>query len=268
MIIGKILSKKNRALLRELVATDFKLRYQGSALGYAWSLLRPLLLFLILYVVFVKFLKIGAGIPHYPVYLLLGTVIWNFFGEITSQGVGAVVGRSELIRKIRIPLWTIVLSSSISALINFFLNLVVVAVFMVANHVDLSVTVLWLPLILVEMYAFALGLSLFLSAAFVKFRDLSYIWEVVLQGGFYVTPILYPLSRITNLHLQKLIFMNPMAQVIQDARYATVTHDTVTIYKLMSHSLWLYTPFAIVAAVLLGGLLYFRKEAKYFAENV
>src|SRR5579863_5995096 len=96
-------SKQNRALLSELVRTDFKLRYQGSVLGYTWSLLRPLLLFLILYVVFVKFLKLGNGVPHFPVYLLLGIVIWNFFTEMTVQSTTSIVGRGDLIRKIRIP---------------------------------------------------------------------------------------------------------------------------------------------------------------------
>src|SRR5579871_1678611 len=127
-------TKKNRALLGELVRTDFKLRYQGSALGYAWSLLRPLLLFLILYVVFVKFLKLGNGVPHYPVYLLLGIVIWNFFNEMTVQSLGSIVGRGDLIRKIKIPRWIIVFSSSISALINLLLNLVVVGIFVAINH--------------------------------------------------------------------------------------------------------------------------------------
>lgn len=157
----RFFSKQNRALLSELVRTDFKLRYQGSVLGYAWSLLRPLLLFLILYIVFVKFLKIGAGVPHYPVYLLLGIVIWNFFIEMTSQSLGSIVGRGDLIRKIRIPRWMIVFSSSISAVINLMLNLVVIVFFMVANHVNLLATTIWLPLILFEVYIFALGLSLF-----------------------------------------------------------------------------------------------------------
>src|SRR5574337_1882641 len=130
-------SKKNRALIAELVRTDFKLRYQGSLLGYAWSLLRPLLLFLILYIVFVKFLKLGHSIPHFPIYLLLGIVLWNFFNEMTVQSLGSIVGRGDLIRKIRIPRWIIVLSSSISALINLFLNLIVVVIFLLINHVDL-----------------------------------------------------------------------------------------------------------------------------------
>src|SRR3989344_3597432 len=120
----RIFSKKNRALLSELVRTNFKLRYQGSVLGYAWSLLHPLLIFIILYVVFVRFLKIGQGVPHYPVYLLLGIVIWNFFRETTSHSLTAIVSRGDLIRKIRIPRWIIILSSSISALINLVLNLI------------------------------------------------------------------------------------------------------------------------------------------------
>src|SRR5579871_2951566 len=132
--VKAIFSKQNRALLAELVRTDFKLRYQGSFLGYAWSLLRPLLIFVILYVVFVKFLKLGNSIPHYPVYLLLGIVIWNFFIEMTTQSLGSIVGRGDLIRKIRIPRWIIVFSSSLSALINLLLNLVVVGIFVAINH--------------------------------------------------------------------------------------------------------------------------------------
>lgn len=267
-MIRRVFSKKNRALLAELVRTDFKLRYQGSVLGYAWSLLRPLLLFVILYLVFVKFLKLGTEVPHFPVYLLLGIVIWNFFNEMTMQSLGSIVGRGDLIRKIRIPRWIIVLSSSISALINLLLNLVVVCVFLVINHVDLLQTTLWLPLILLEVYIFAVGISLFLAAAFVKYRDVGYIWEVILQAGFYLTPILYPLARITNLTFQKIIMINPMAQTIQDARYAAVTHQTRTMHQVFAGSMYQYLPYAITAVVLVGGLLYFKSQSKYFAENI
>lgn len=263
-------SKKNRALVAELVRTDFKLRYQGSVLGYAWSLLRPLFLFVILYVVFVRFIKLGADVPHYPIYLLLGVVLWNFFNEMTVQSLGSIVGRGDLIRKIRIPRWIIILSSSLSAMINLFLNLIVVTAFLFINHVDLLKTTLWLPLILLEIYIFALGLSLFLSAAFVKFRDMNYIWEVILQAGFYLTPILYPLTKITNVTFQKLIILNPMAQSIQDARYAAITHDrkVITAHRLFLGGWHEYIPFAIVVIVLIGGMAYFRKESKYFAENI
>ncbi len=267
-MISRVFNKTNRALLAELVRTDFKLRYQGSILGYAWSLLRPLLMFLILYLVFVKFLKIGGDVPHFPIYLLLGIVIWNFFAEMTSQSLGSIVGRGDLIRKIRIPRWIIVFSSSISALINLGLNLVVVLIFMFVNHLDLLKTSLWLPLILLEVYILALGLSLFLAAAFVRYRDIGYIWEVILQAGFYLTPILYPISIITNLHLQKLLFMNPMAQAIQDARYSVVTHQTVTIYKVFGGRLIELVPYVLVVAVLVLGVIFFRRESKFFAENI
>jgi ABC-2 type transport system permease protein len=194
--------------------------------------------------------------------------MWNFFVEMTMQSLGSIVGRGDLIRKIRIPRWLIVLSSSIGAVINLVLNLLVIAVFMVLGHVDLMSTIFWVPLILVEVYLLALGMSLFLSAAFVKYRDMTYIWEVILQAGFYLTPILYPLSRITNLTFQKVILLNPMAQAIQDARYALITHATLTPHKLFQGGWHELIPFAIVAIVLMGSLAYFRKESKYFAENI
>lgn len=264
------ISKENRALLSELVRTDFKLRYQGSVLGYAWSLLRPLLLFLILYVVFVKFLKIGGDIPHFPVYLLLGIVLWNFFAEMTTQSLGSIVGRGDLIRKIRIPRWMIVFSSSISAVINLGLNLVVIGVFLAINKVDISAYILLLPLILIEIYLFALGLSFFLSAAFVKYRDISYVWEVGMQAAFYLTPILYPLAMITNVTFQKILLINPMAQAIQDARFVTVVQDSqvITIFRVFDGGWYVMIPFIIVLLSLVGGILYFKKESKYFAENI
>lgn len=265
-----IFSKQNRALLSELVRTDFKLRYQGSVLGYAWSLLRPLFLFVILYMVFIKVLKSVGGIPHPQIYLLLGIVIWNFFLEVTTQSLGSIVGRGDLIRKIRIPRWMIVFSSSISAVINLLLNLIVVAIFMAINHVSLMSTILLLPLILIEVYLLALGAALFLSAAFVKYRDVTYIWEVILQAGFYLTPILYAMSMIPNVTYQKLILLNPMAQAIQDARYAVVTHSplVVTTSRIFDGGWYMFIPFVIVVAVVIVGFTYFKKEAKYFAENI
>lgn len=267
-MLKHVLSKQNRALLSELVRTDFKLRYQGSVLGYTWSLLRPLLMFLILYIVFAKFLKIGGDIPNYPIYLLLGIVLWQFFSDMTNQSLGSVVGRGDLIRKIRIPRWMIVLSSSVSAVINLLLNLIVVGVFMAFNQLEPKISIIWFPIILAEIYIFALGLSLFLSAAFVKYRDISYIWEVVIQAGFYLTPILYPLAVITNATFQKAILLNPMAQAIQDARNVVVTQETITIAEVFNNSAARVLPFMISLAVLIVGILYFKRESKTFAENL
>lgn len=248
--------------------TDFKLRYQGSVLGYAWSLLRPLLLFIILYLVFVKGLKVGGTIPNFPVYLLLGIVMWNFFSEMTSQSLGSIVDRGDLIRKVRIPRWIIVLSSSVSALINLGLNLLVVLVFMLITHVNIMESSLWLPIILIQLYLFSLGMSFFLATAFVKYRDVSYIWEVIMQAGFYVTPIIYPLTVITNIDFQKLILLNPVAVAMQDARHALITHASPTIDSVFGGSVYRLIPYGITIIVFIVGLMYFKREAKDFAENL
>lgn len=267
MVLQKILSKQNRALLRELVVTDFKLRYQGSVLGYAWSLLKPLLMFAVLYVVFVEFLRLGRDIEHFPVYLLLGIVIWNFFTETTGQSLTSIVARGDLIRKIRIPRWIIVVSASVSALINLGLNLIVVGVFLILNGVDITPNILLLPVSLIEVYLFALGLSFFLAAVFVRFRDIGNIWDVIVQIGFYVTPILYPLSMVPNEFFQKLILMNPMAQAIQDARYSAVTQEAVTTWSVVTG--WkVFIPLAIIVVALVIGVLYFKKHSIRFAEDL
>lgn len=263
------ITKQNWTLLSELVRTDFKLRYQASFLGYAWSLLRPLMLFSILYVIFAVVIKSGDGIPHFPVYLLLGIVLWTFFTEMTTLSLGSIVNRGDLIRKIRIPCWIIVFSSSISALINLGLNLLVFIVVMLVNHVEIHRSILLFPLILLEVYIFALGISLLLSAAFVKFRDLSYIWEVILQLGFYATPILYSMSIIPP-RFQKLQLLNPMAQALQDARYSVVSHSqkVITASSAFNGNWEQLIPIFGVILTLTAGLIYFRSQAKYFAENI
>ncbi len=269
MSLKSIFNKRNQVLLRELVVTDFKLRYQGSILGYAWSVLRPLLLFGILYVIFALVIKSGDGIPYFPVYLLLGIVIWTFFTDMTTQSLGSIVGRGDLIRKINIPRWIIVFSSSILAVINLALNMIVVAIAMIINQVDLMSTSLLIIPLFVELYVFGLGLSLLLSAAFVKFRDLGYIWEVILQMGFYATPILYSMS-IVPIALQKWQIINPVAQVMQDARWALVTHDekVVTIWRIFDGGWYLFVPIVIVISILIAGIFYFRSQSKSFAENI
>ena len=215
-------------LLRELVRTDFKVRYQNSILGYVWSLLRPLLLFVILYLVFTKFLKVGDSVPNYPVYLLLGLLFWNFFVEVTMGSVTAIVGKGDLIRKINFPKYVILLSIICSALINFGLTSIVVVIFMIVGHVGVTWSALWLIPLILELILIALTAGFFLSAAFVKYRDLSFIWEVIIQAAFYITPILYPLSRIPHA-FSKFMILNPFAQVIQDSRYVLITHSTETI---------------------------------------
>lgn len=264
----RLFSKENKALLFELVRTDFKLRYQGSALGYLWSLLKPLLLFIILYVVFVSFLKIGKDIEHFPVYLLLGIVLWNFFTEMTVQSLGSVVARGDLIRKIRIPRWMIVFSTSISATINLVLSLVVVVIFMLVNGVRIELIALTLPLYIAILYLLALGFSFFLSAAYVKYRDTSYIWEIILQAGFYATPIIYPIQLVNNEIIQKLLLLNPIAFTIQGARHVAVTKQSLTVTSIFGDVSYVLIPITITTLIFLAGIFYFQKQSHSFAENI
>ena len=269
MKISNIFSRRNRILLRELVITDFKLRYQGSILGYGWSLLKPLFLFAIMYFVFGFLIKLGS-IEHFSVYLLLGILLWNFFSEATNQGMASVVGRGDLIRKISLPKYIIVLSTTISALINLCLNLVIVAIFMIFNGVELQATIWLFPIYIVEIYLLALGLAFFLSALNVKYRDTSHIWEIIMQAAFYATPIIYTLGIVIEKSetAAKFLLLNPMAQAIQDARYALITHDTVTSASLFTNNIYTLIPWVIVIVVFVGGTLYFKKKSKHFAENI
>lgn len=270
MKLSNIFSRRNRILLRELVITDFKLRYQGSVLGYLWSLLKPLFLFAVLYVVFVYFLRFGSDVEHFPIYLLLGIVMWSFFTEATSQGMSAIVSRGDLIRKINFPKYIIVVSGTISALINLTLNLIVVLLFMLINGVDIKATVLLFPLNILELYIFSLAVAFFLAAAYVKFRDISHIWEVLLQAAFYATPILYPLSLVISKSeiAAQVMLLNPAAQIIQDGRYNLVTHQTTTTSSLIQNPFYAVIPYVIVAVTIVFASWYFKKSQKYFAENV
>ena len=167
----RFLTQKNRSILREMVSTDFKVRYQGSDIGSAWSVLKPLFLFAILYIVFVKFLGVGKGIPHYGVALLFGIVLWSFFAEATVTGMNAIVNRADLIKKISIPRYLVVVSSVSSAFINLIINLLVVLLFAIIDGVDPLKTWLLIPLFVIELLAFALALSFFLISLYVKYRD-------------------------------------------------------------------------------------------------
>ncbi|MBL8160190.1 ABC transporter permease [Candidatus Saccharibacteria bacterium] len=258
-------------LLRELVITDFKLRYHGSVLGYIWSLLRPLALFAILYVVFVWFLRVGEGVPHYPIYLLLGIVLWNYFAEVTNNGVSAILGRGDLIRKINFPKYVIVLSGSLSALINLGINLVVVALFMVVFGTELQpAALIFVPLLIIQLFVLALGVAFLLSALYVKFRDIGYIWEVFMQGAFYATPILYPVTYVMEkaYWAAQLQMLNPMAQIVQDIRYYMVTTDAITIHTLFDNPLLTWLPVVLSGLIFWLGATYFKRQSRYFAEKV
>jgi ABC-2 type transport system permease protein len=269
MKLSNIFSRKNRILLRELVVTDFKLRYQGSALGYAWSVLKPLFLFVILYVVFEKFLRLGRDIEHFPVYLLLGVVLWGFFTEATTQGLQSIVSRGDLIRKINFPKYVIVISGTISALINVLINMVVVVIFSLVNGVEFRPEAFLIIPLLLELYVFALAVAFFLAAVNAKFRDVGYLWEIFLQAAFYATPIIYPLQMVMKEAgwAAKWIMLNPVAQSIQDIREVLITQQTVQLYDLV-HGWKVLIPFILIGIVALLAVFYFKRNQKFFAEQI
>jgi ABC-2 type transport system permease protein len=188
--------------------------------------------------------------------------------EVTVGSVSAIANKGELLRKISFPRYVIVLAGSFSAVINLMLNLIVVAVFMHFGHLAFSWHDLYILPLLAELFIFSLAVAFFLSATYIRFRDVSYIWDVIIQAGFYATPILYPLTRIPHKYA-KLLILNPMAQMVQDIRYIVVTHKTINIATLYGDDkyIWLI-PFSIVIIVAVVGSLYFRSRSRFFAEEV
>lgn len=269
MKISNVFNRHNRILLRELVITDFKLRYQGSVLGYAWSLLKPLFLFIILYIVFDRFLRLGRDIEHFPVYLLIGVVLWGFFTEATTNGLQSIVARGDLIRKINFPKYIIVISGTISSLINLVINMIVVGAFILINGVEVSWQALWVIPLIIELYVLSLAIAFFLAALNVKLRDIGYLWEIFLQAAFYATPILYPLAMVIGYSetAARIIMLNPVAQIIQDVRYVLVTPQSIRLYDLVQD--WrVIIPFVSIVVLVIVALLFFRKNSKYFAEQI
>jgi ABC-2 type transport system permease protein len=274
------MNSKNWILLKALVKTDFKLRYQGSLIGHLWSILKPLMQFTVMYIVFVRFLKFGKDIPNFAVALLLGMVIWGFFTEATSTSLTSIVMRGDLLRKISFPKEIIVLSVTINAFINFLINLIVVLFFSVLSHVKLTGYFYLTPLYIFPLFAFSLGVSFILATIFVYFRDIGPIWEVFMQAGLYMTPIIYPLSQIigTNIHHSSLnisdnqiisvMFMNPLATIIQDLRYNLIDPHNQTIGAFINHSWIIAIPYILPFVVLIIGYIIFKKHAKKFAEVI
>lgn len=264
-----ILSRRNRILLRELVVTDFKLRYQRSVLGYLWSLLKPLFLFAILYVVFDQFLRLGRDIEHFPVYLLLGIIVWSFFSEATVQGLQSIISRGDLIRKVNFPKYIIVVSGTISALINLLINMCVVLVFCLINQVAIRPEALLIIPLLIELYIFALAIAFFLAAINVKYRDAGYLWEIFLQAAFYATPILYPLQQVIKQMPEAApwLMLNPVAQIIQDMRQVLITKQTIQLYDLV-HGWKVIIPFLIIILTMALATFYFKRNQQRFAEQI
>lgn len=259
-------------VLRGLVKTDFRLRYQGSFLGIAWSVLKPLMMFCVMYVVFGKFLRMSDGTPTYPVVLLLGISSWQFVTESTNIGLRSVVDRGDLLRKIHFPNYIVVVSATMGALISYAINLLVVLVFALFARVQFTWRVVMLPLNVFELYLVTLAVTLLMSTMYVYFRDIAHIWDVVQQLIFYAMPIIYPLSYVTDrggmlATLARLELLNPFAQTIQDIRHNFIAPETQpTIWTEFANPLVQIIPIALTIILLILGIYVFRRNSRKFVE--
>ena len=278
MGIVKRLSERYRyswVVLKEMVKTDFQLRYQGSFLGIAWSILKPLMLFCVMYMVFVRFLKFSDGTPTFPLVLLLGISLWNFFSEATSMGLNSITGRGDVLRKVDFPKIIIVISATIGSLIGLAINMCVVLLFcLLSGQAHFTWRVLLLPINFIEFYILALGCALLLATMNVYFRDIQHIWDVLQQTLFYATPIIYPLSMVEQRLgeqdgplIEKIMLLNPVAQIIQDIRHNLIAPDTTPTIWNLCHQWWIQLiPIAVVLLCVVLGLHVFKKHDWQFAE--
>jgi ABC-2 type transport system permease protein len=256
-------------LTRTLAVTEFKLRFFGSVLGYLWQLMRPLMLFGVLYVVFTQFVKVSNQ-KLFPVSLLLGIVLFTFFAEATSGAVSSVVDRENLVRKIHFPRLAIPLSVVMTACFNLLLNILVVFIFGLTLGIRARWTWLELPFLLLLLVLFCTGLAALLSALFVRFRDMRPIWEVVLQVLFYGSLIIVPFETVqakfpTVAHL---LMVNPLAAIVQQARHAVVDSHVPGAAAALGGGSRVLAPIGIAVLTLALGLWYFAREAPRVAEDL
>jgi ABC-2 type transport system permease protein len=252
---------------RALTATEFKLRYFGSVLGYLWTLLRPLMLFGVLYVVFTHVVRFGDAVPHYPVVLLAAIVLFNFFSEATSGGLTSLVARENLLRKVSFPRASVPISVSMTAAANLALGILVVFVFAVIDGVDPGAGWIGFLACVLGAVVFATALSVLLSVLFVRFRDVQPIWEVALQLLFWGTPIIYTIESVPG-NFQEVIMMNPLAVLIQQGRHWLVPSSTDSAAQAIGDPVLLLVPLAISVAVAALSVWSFRRAEGSLAEDL
>jgi ABC-2 type transport system permease protein len=267
-------------LAYNIARSEFKLKFFGSALGYLWQVMRPLLLFGVLYVFFVVVFEVdkakGAAAQFYGAQLLGSIVLFTFFGEAASGAVRSVVDRENLVRKVQFPRLAIPISVVLLALFNLGLNLVVVMVFALIEGVHPMLSWLELPLIVLMLTVLTMGIAMMLSVLFVRFRDISPIWEVVSQILFYASPVIIPAEAVREKlahgsldhFLYHVYTLNPLVAVFQQFRHAMINHSVLSAGQIMGSWAALIEPLAIVAAIIVIGFWFFNREAPHIAEDL
>lgn len=248
---------------------EFKLRFFGSVLGYLWQLMRPLMLFGVLYIVFTKAFSLANDVKFYPVTLLTGIVIFTFFADATGTAVSSVLDRENIVRKIHFPRLAIPASVVLTSLFNLGLNLTVVLVFLLSSGVRPHWGWIEVPFLLLYLVVFVMGLAMLLSAWFVRYRDVRPIWDVISQITFYATPILYVLEKVEAPTIKDLqLHLNPLAPLMQQLRHALIDPSAPSAAEAIGGWPNLLVPLAIVLAIFALGYRVFSREAPWIAENL
>jgi ABC-2 type transport system permease protein len=255
-------------ILHVIASAEFKLKYADSALGYLWSVAKPMALFSVLYVVFGRFFGLGAGNTHYPIYLLTGIILWTFFVDASSMTLMSLVSRGTLLRKLMFPRLLIPLSVTLTAGITLAVNMIPLIILIAWNRLAPQVKwVLVIPLFL-ELFVFTFGVSVILATLFVRFRDIGQLWELSTQLLFYASPIIIPVGFLPPWS-QPIAFLNPFVQIMQDMRAVLIPNQVViTAADRLTNVGGRLLPIGIAFATLLVGLYLFRKQSPWFAERV
>ncbi|HTX43649.1 MAG TPA: ABC transporter permease [Methanocella sp.] len=247
-----------RELIGNLVVSDLKIKYADSMLGFAWSLLNPLMMMVILYLVFSNVYR--STQENFVVYLLIGILSWRFFSMVTTSSLEAIVKKESLVKKIYIPREILTLSAVVSGLISSFLEFLVLIPLLIALGVGIYPTVLLFPVVQLLFFLIIYGLSLILSSLYVYFRDLNQIWGVAIQLGFFLCPIVYPLSLVPA-RFQAYYLLNPVTRVM-------VMYRDIFLGGTVPEPSDFLVVLAFVAIFLAAGNLIFHRLARRFAEEV
>jgi ABC-2 type transport system permease protein len=254
-------------LLYLIALTEFRRTYLGTALGYLWSLGRPLLLFGVLLTVFTQAFDLGDRVVQYPVLLLFNIVLFSFFQEATTQAVSSIVTQESVVRKTQFPRLVIPLAVVLTAVFNLGLNLLVVFGFLLAAGVDPMWSWLGLPLLLAALLVLTTAVATLVAALYPRFRDTGIIWGVMVTALFYATPVLYPIDIISGV-LRDLIGLNPLAPIFELARKWVVDPDAPGPVAVSNGGIWLVVPVAIYVGVCVLAVWVFRREAPRIAEEL
>jgi ABC-2 type transport system permease protein len=259
--------RRSFELLYLIAVNEFKRTYFGTALGYLWSLARPLLLFAVLVVVFTKLVKLSGDLPPglYPVFLLMNIVLFGFFQEATNNSVQSIVLQEPIVRKTQFPRLIIPLAVVLTSLFNLGLNLVVVLIFLFAFGVTPVWTWLLFPAVLVLILTVAV--SMIVSSLYPRFRDVGIIWSVLSTVLFYMTPIMYPISLLRSHHIaQHVIPLNPLVPIFELARKWIIQPDAPDLVAAAGGVPVLLGSIAIYLGVCAFAVWIFRREAPRIAE--